>query len=121
MPHDPPELPELINTVLEFVDGIAPKLDAQDRYHALCAGYLLEIVLRELADWQAPETADDRRLRACANLPDLPVNELTRRLSAAIRAGKFDQRMDELLETLTEHVVAKVKVSRPSCLEPEHR
>ncbi len=121
MAHDQPDVPELIKTVREFLGGIAAKLDGQDRYHALCAVYLLEIVERELAEWRRGETPDDRRLRALAKLPDAAVDSLAERLSADIRAGKFDETMDELLDALTEHVVAKVRVSRPASLDPGHR
>ena len=121
MAHDQPDVPDLIETVRELVDGLTSKLSGQERYHALCAVYLLEIVARELAEWHHGETADDRRLRALANLPDAPLDALAGRLSADIRAGKFDQQMEELLEALTEHVTAKVRVSRPSYLDPEHR
>ena len=33
MAHDQPDVPELIDTVREFLDGISAKLDGQDRYH----------------------------------------------------------------------------------------
>jgi len=80
------------------------------------------VVQRELQEWQPLETADDARLRALADLAaDVPRDELTARLSAQIHAGKFDTRMPELEAAMIEHVIAKVRVSKPGYLAAEHR
>ena len=122
MAHDLPELPELINTVREYIEAITPQLQGLDRYHALCSVQLLDVVQRELREWRPLETADDARLRALANAgPELPRSELTACLSEQIQAGHFDNRMDELQAAMLEHVIAKVAVTKPSYLAPEHR
>ncbi len=122
MAHDWPSLPELINTVREYIDDLTPRLQGMDRYHALCSLQLLDVVQRELHEWTPRETADDIRLRALGELgTDVPRDELTARLSAQIHAGKFDQRMAELESAMLEHVMAKVRVTKPGYLAPEHR
>ena len=122
MAHDWPSVPEMVKTVREFIDEITPRLQGLERYHALCAIYLLEIVERELEQWQPSMTADDERLRALAGAPEPADGQaVTAQLGRHIRAGKFDERMDELLAALTAHVVAKVKVSKPAVLDDEHR
>lgn len=117
MAHDWPDVPNLVGTAREFIEGVTGKLDGQDRYYALCASYLLEIVERELADWAPCETADDARLRKLLDgAQNLPRDELAATLSAEIRAGRLDDRGDELLEALLSHVRSKVEVSKPSFL-----
>ena len=41
-------------------------------------------------------------------------------LSRALRAGRADARMDEVLGVLIDHVVDKVRVTRPDLLALEH-
>ena len=122
MAHDWPSLPELINTVREYIDDLTPRLQGMDRYHALCSLQLLEVVQRELHEWTPRETPDDARLRVLGDLGhEVPRDELTARLSAQIHAGKFDQRMAELERAMLEHVMAKVRVTKPGLLAAEHR
>lgn len=120
MPHDWPELPDLVRTAREFVDGVTPRLDGQNHYHALCTSYLLGIVERELDEWGPLETADDARLRGLlGDGGTVPRTALTEALCRDIREGRFDGRMDALLDTLIEHVRAKVAVTKPSFLETD--
>lgn len=122
MAHDTPDLAEILRSVHEFIRDLKPRLDGMDRYQALCAQMLLEIALRELPEWQPRESADDARLRTlCGAGPEVPREALAARLAAGIAAGEFDQRLDALADDLLRHVVAKVRVSRPQHLEPEHR
>ncbi|MEQ8663654.1 MAG: DUF6285 domain-containing protein [Gammaproteobacteria bacterium] len=122
MAHDGPVLPEMLATVREFVAGITPQLDGLDRYHALCAQFLLDCALRELTQWEACETPDDRRLRALAGAaPAQPMEEVVTTLCQRIRAGYFDDDLESLCETLTAHVVDKVRVAKPAVLAPQHR
>jgi hypothetical protein len=118
MPHDNPDLDEMLRTVGEFIDEIAPRLDGLDRYHALCARYLVDISRRELGEWRRAPGPDERRLEALLDGPTPPA-ELAAALCARIRAGDFDTRMDELLDILIAHVTAKVQVSKPSYLGGE--
>lgn len=117
MAHDLPDLPELVRTARDFIARVTPKLDGEDRYHALCSTFLLEIVLRELEQWAPRATADDERLRALLDDPERPLDRLTADLSAAIRSGSFDERMPELLTALIAHVESKVAVTKPAFLD----
>jgi hypothetical protein len=121
MAHDWPDVPEILRTVREFIDGVTPRLAGLDRYHALCAIYLIEIAERELAGWEAPPTAADERLRELAGIAPEDGRQAITSLCRRIRAGELEDRMDELLEALTAHVVAKVRVSKPAVLDPVHR
>lgn len=122
MAHDWPTLPEIITTVREYIDDLTPRLAAMDRYHALCALQLLDVAQRELNEWQPRASADDASLRALAALgAEVPRDELTARLSAQIHAGLFDARMPELEAAMLQHVIAKVRVTKPGYLAAEHR
>jgi len=122
MAHDLPELPEMIATVREFIADITPQLNGLERYHGLCAQFLLDATLRELAGWAPVESADDRRLRKLLGAPaGQPMKDVMHDLCRAIRAGRFDNELDALRETLTAHVVDKVRVAKPAVLAAEHR
>lgn len=116
MAQDTPNIVELLQTVNEFISEITDKLDGQDRYHALCAKFLLEIVERELCDWRPSVTEDDKRIAALLNRDVAPA-EVVVELSRAIKRGEFDDRMDSLLEVLLAHVRSKVEITKPSYLQ----
>lgn len=120
MSQDAPSIDELLITVREFVDEIAPQLDGRDRYHALCASFVLEIVRREIARGEADETAERAMLARYLDAPASGPAGIAA-LARAIRAGGLDERFDELLADLTRHVVDKVRVTRPEVLHPMHR
>ncbi len=117
MAHDLPDLPELIRTSRDFIERVTPKLEGEDRYHALCSTFLLEIALRELTGWAPQVSDDDERLRALLGDPQRPLDCLTADLSAAIRSGDYDDRMPELLSALIAHVESKVRVTKPAFLD----
>lgn len=122
MAHDTPELAEILRTVHEFIRGVMPRLSGMDRYQALCSQNLMEIALRELDEWRPLDTEDDQRLRRlCGVGEEVARDALAPRLAARIAAGDFDNRMDELSAELLAHTIAKVRVSRPAHLAPEHR
>lgn len=116
MAQDTPDISELITTVKEFINGISHKLEGQDKYFALCSVFLLEIVQRELKDWQACNTEDDKRLMSLLPQP-VEQAEVVASLSAMIGNGEFDDRLEELLPVLLKHVEAKVAITNPAYLD----
>ncbi len=120
MSQDPPSLDELLVTVREFVDEIAPQLAGRDRYHALCASFLLEVVRREVADGEAGSNEERAMLGRYLATNEGGASGLAA-LARAIRAGGLDERFDELLEDLTNHVVGQVRITRPDVLHAMHR
>jgi len=123
MPHDNPDVPGLIATAREFLEDLIPRLDGLDRYHALCTVYLLEIAAREVdIEWLRRDTPDDQRLRKLAGAPPGTVSDrVLEALCRDIRAGHFDAEMEALGEGLMAHVVAKVRIAKPTVLAEEHR
>mgnify|MGYP001824896217 CR=1 FL=1 len=117
MAQDNPNVIELVQTVREFIEEITAKLDGQDRYHALCAAFLLEIVQRELSsEWQPVETSDDKRLKTLLG-DEVSKQEILSSLSQAIREGRFKDRESEMFDTLLQHVEAKIAVIKPSYID----
>ena len=119
MSQDPPSLDELLVTVREFVDEVAPQLAGRDRYHALCASFLVEVVRRELAAG-GDDSAERAMLGRYLGPTEAGANGLAA-LAQAIRGGSLDDRFDELLKDLTDHVVRQVRVTRPEMLDAMHR
>lgn len=120
MSQDLPNVPDLLLTVREFIEEITPQLDGRDRYHALCANYLLDIVRRELALGPALD-ADEHSMLAHFIGMDTDLEHGYATLARAIRSGSLDDRWDQLLTLLTRHVVNKLRVSRPDLLHPMHQ
>lgn len=117
MPHDKPDLHELVRTVREFIEGVSPRLDGLDRYHAMCAVYLLEIAQRELGQWQRVAGADEARLRDWLGVDAaVPAEQLTTMLCARIKGGEYDDDMEALHALLLAHVEDKVATSKPEIL-----
>lgn len=122
MSQDLPKLPELLRTVQEFVDEITPQLEGRDKYHAMCASYLLDIVGREL-ELGPRLDADEKSLlaRFIDMEPELELEQGYATLARAIRSGSLDARWDELMSLLMQHVINKVRVTKPEHLHPMHR
>ncbi len=122
MAHDWPVLPDLLQTVREFIDELSPRLGKQDRYHALCSIYLLDIAQRELNEWSTTRTEDDDRLAQWVAGGDaMAPQDVIKMLCTNIRSGQHDDQLDQLFEAMQAHVSAKVRVSRPDYLHPDER
>jgi len=120
MSQDLPRLPDLLRTVREFVDEITPQLDGRDRYHAMCAAYLLDVVQRELALGPRLD-AEEKSMLAHFIGMDTDLEHGYATLARAIRSGSLDERWDQLMTLLLHHVVDKVRVTKPDHLHPMHR
>ena len=113
MNRDQPGVEEILVTVREFIDEITDRLDGIDRYHAMCSSYLLGVAQRELMHGGAADAAD---ALALAGLP-----QEAGELAARLRQGEFDAQWDALLPRMLEHVINKVRISKPEHLDPLHQ
>lgn len=120
MSQDNPPLAEILRTVREFIDGVTPGLDGQDRYHALCTNYLLGIVEREVALGDGIDREEAAALAAFTGRSEALAAGYAA-LAREIRAGVHDERWEALAALLLGHVVNKVRVSKPDHLHPMHR
>ena len=118
MASDEPNVSDLLTTVKEYLTQLKPKLNAEDRYFALCCVYLLEIVEREIG-------ADPRSVASSKGLFDelldgaseMTAREKIENICEDIRAGDFDDDLERLHQKVFDHVVSKVKISDPTILE----
>jgi len=110
--HDAPAAAELLAAVrtwltADLVDGGSP---GRTRFQARVAANVLAMVERELADAGVAIDAHRARLAALG----LDGDEA---LCAAIDAGAFDDRLDDLADVLVPAVTAKVAVANPAYLD----
>jgi len=118
--QDQPDIAEILRTVAEFARGVAARSTGSERYDALCAAFLVEVVGRELAAGTEPLLRQQTTLHALLGAtPDgaQPYGEFCRR----VRAGKLDGEWERAFEFALCQVIDKVRVTNPDYLEPEHR
>jgi len=112
--QDRPPVDDLLRTVRQFVESIAPWLSGEAAFHARVAVYLLQICERELAQ-TGGASFEAARLAAVLGR-ERPLAEQCRVLCAGIRAGDFDDRWDEAFDLALRQVVDKVRIVRPEWL-----
>ncbi len=118
--QDRPDIPEILKTVAEFIDGVASRSSGGERYNALCAVFLLKVVERELA---ADTLAAQSQMRELARLTgaEPSVTEPYAAFCASARAGKLDAQWDAVMAFALRQVIDKVRVTNQDYLEPMHR
>lgn len=118
--QDQPDIAEILRTVAEFARGVAARSSGSERYDALCAAFLVEVVGRELAAGTEPLLRQQAALHALLGAaPDVaqPYGEFCRR----VRAGELDEEWEHAFDLALHQVIDKVRVTNPAYLEPEHR
>lgn len=106
-PHDRPSGAELAEAVREWVAGdVADATSGRVRFHARVAANVLAMVERELRSGPAHAAAHARRLAALGVVDD-------GELAAAIRAGRLDERFDEVKAAVWASVRDKLAVANP--------
>jgi len=116
MTQDRPTAPELVAAVREFLEGdVMAATEGRVQFHTRVAVNVLNIVERELR--LGPDFEPGERARAAALLGhDGPLDELERELAAAIRAGEFDDRLDEARAHVRATVHEKLLIANPGYL-----
>ena len=133
--QDGPTSHELVSAVAQFLSTeLAPTLpDPRQKFRALVAANVLQIVLRELklgdeltqAEWHRLNAlmGDDPSAQLGASAPgeDLraEIDALTRALCVRIRAGEADEGAfhDAVFEHVQQTVIEKLQVANPKYLE----
>ncbi|MGB5146416.1 MAG: DUF6285 domain-containing protein [Porticoccaceae bacterium] len=118
--QDGPDIPEILKTVAEFINGVAGRSSGSERYNALCAVFLLKVVERELA---AGTLAAQRQMRELARLTgeEPSMTEPYAAFCASARAGKLDAQWDDVMAFALRQVIDKVRITNPDYLELMHR
>jgi hypothetical protein len=117
---DRPTLPELLRTVREFIDSVTTSVPDKDRYHALCASYLLAVAEREVSTPAALDEAERQALERFMGETG-SLTDLYDRFAIQLRDGRYDDRWDAALELILAQVIQKIRVSKPEYLHPMHR
>ena len=120
MSQDRPSINDILLTVQKFLDDTGPKLQGEAKYHAQVSSYLLGICEREL------RLAGDFNRKEAAQLTEflgsgVALDEMTGALCKNIRAGKYDNNWDQVLNMVLEQTIDKVRVVKPGHLAPMHR
>jgi len=113
IPHDAPTSAELLESVREWLDReVIPSSDGRMRFHARVAGNILGMVEREIEFGQTHEVEHRARLERLGVADDSA-------LAAAIRAGEFADRAEELRTELMDSVLDKLAVANPRYISPD--
>ena len=120
MSQDRPSINDILLTVQKFLDDTGPTMSGEAKYHAQVSSYLLGICERELrltGDYDRKEAAELSEFLGSKK----PLAEMTGELCENIRAGKYDNNWDQVLNMVLEQTIDKVKVVKPRHLAPMHR
>src|SRR4051812_14154033 len=110
MPHDAPSAGQLVESVREGLQrDVLASTEGRLQYHARVAINALSIVERELAVGVDQQAAHAERLRVLGVADDAE-------LSAAIRSGALDDRLDEVRDLVWQSVRDKLAVANPKYL-----
>lgn len=120
MSQDNPDIQEILTTVREFAEGVASRTQGGERYDALCAAFLTDVVKRELQVGEQQDAAQQVRLQSLLGSSG-DLSQLYREFSARVRRGDYDQDWQVAFDFAFEQVVDKVRVTNPDHLEAEHR
>jgi Domain of unknown function (DUF6285) len=108
-----PDKGELLTSVREFLDSLAPQLDGETRYKAQVCAFLLAVCERELAAGAGPEDADRAAWSLLLGGAQGNAADLSRVLCAAIRAGNFDADFDRTLDVVLARTSEAAHLVRP--------
>lgn len=106
-PHDVPTVGELVESVREWLDRLVTGDATPNPFHARVASNVLAMVERELAIGPELDSRHGERLAALGVADD-------RELAAGIRAGRFDDQLDEVRRAVWASVRDKLAVANPT-------
>jgi hypothetical protein len=86
----------------------------------MCCSYLLAVAERELTLVEAAEAEMQTARAALAEVSGTSLPGEVE-LAASLRQGRLDAHWDAALESVLRQVVARVKVSKPTHLDPLHQ
>lgn len=109
-PHDVPTAAELVEAVREWIERDVAPGGGVPPFHARVAVNVLAMVEREMA------LGAEHDRRHAARLARLGVVD-DAELAAGIRAGRFDDRLDEVRALVWDSVRDKLAVANPRYLE----
>lgn len=118
--QDQPDIAEILRTVAEFARGVAARTADSERYDALCAAFLVEVVSRELTAGTAPLLRQQTELGALLGAT-YAAQPSYQEFCQRVRAGELDQDWERAFAFVLGQVIDKVRVTNPDHLAPDHR
>lgn len=119
MGQDRPDAPELLESVAEYLFAeLRGEVPREQRFKVLVAANVCAVVARELRAGDQPDREDRALFAELLGEEVDDAREAAARLSARLRSGELDERIDELVPRLAEHVRRKLAVARPGYDDP---
>ena len=120
--QDRPTAPELLDSVAEYLFAeLRPEVPREHRFRVLVAANVCAVVARELRAGEEPDSADLELFSELLGEKVGDVREAAAELARRLRSGDLDDRIDQLMPRLEEHVRRKLEVARPGYDELEQR
>jgi hypothetical protein len=119
--QDRPEAPELLESVAEYLFAeLRPEVPREQRFKILVAANVCAVVARELRAGDAPDREDLALFSELLGEEIEDPRAAAAALSARLRSGALDDRIDELAPRLAEHVRRKLEIARPGYADGEN-
>lgn len=113
--QDRPEAPELLEAVAEYLFAeLRPEVPREQRFRVLVAANVCAVVARELRAGDEPSREDLALFgEILGEDPGDDPHAAAAKVSQRLRSGDLDDRIDELVPRLAEHVRRKLEIARP--------
>jgi hypothetical protein len=112
--QDRPTADELLDSVAEYLFGeLRPEVPPEQRFRVLVAANVCAVVAREIRAGGEPDAEDLALFRELLGEESEDVRSAAAELSRRLRSGELDDRIDELVPRLEEHVRRKLEIARP--------
>jgi hypothetical protein len=109
-----PSAPELLDSVAEYLFAeLRPEVPREQRFKVLVAANVCAVVARELRAGEEPDREDLELFNELLGEKSEDVHAAAAELSKRIRSGELDDRIDELIPRLEEHLRRKLAIARP--------
>ena len=113
--HDVPSARQLVESVREWMErDVLAATSGRVQFHTRVAINVLAMVEHELELGPEQAREHDDRLRRLGVDSDAELAE-------AIRHGRVDDRLGDVVDAVRADVIAKLRVANPTHLRPEHR
>ena len=98
----------------EYLFGeLRPEVPREQRFKVLVAANVCAVVARELRAGEGPDRQDLALFTELLGEEAGDVHAAAAELSRRLRAGELDDRVDELVPRLEEHLRRKLEIARP--------
>jgi hypothetical protein len=118
--QDRPTAPVLLESVAEYLFGeLRPEVPREQRFKVLVAANVCAVGAREIRAGDEPDRQDVELFIELLGEKTDDVHSAAAEISRRLRAGELDDRIDELVPRLEEHVKRKLEIARPGYASDE--